>query len=92
MYLESCPFCKSKNLTYDGVEYNGLIDSRLYVECKNCKAGCIFTGNLFQKRLLDIIEKGWKEIKYDCYDCYADLFWNNHNISYWRLCSLYIYY
>lgn len=49
--IKECPFCGSRNLNYDAEGYNGLIDSRLYVECKDCKSRMYTYGTTLQEAI-----------------------------------------
>ena len=49
MYLKECPFCGSDKIKYDLEAYNGTIDSRLYVECKNCESRFYAYGKTIQE-------------------------------------------
>lgn len=46
--IKECPFCGSCNLDYDAEGYNGLIDSRFYVECKDCESRMYTYGTTLQ--------------------------------------------
>ena len=50
-YIKECPFCGSNNLKHDAESYNGLIDSRLYVECKNCESRMYTYGKTLQEAI-----------------------------------------
>lgn len=51
MYLKECPFCGSDNIKYDAEAYNGVIDSRLYVECNNCESRFYTYGKTIQEAI-----------------------------------------
>ena len=49
--LKNCPFCDSNEIRYDYEAYNGIIDSRLYVECKSCKSRFYIYGKTIQEAI-----------------------------------------
>ena len=49
MKLNNCPVCGSDNIRYNEETYNGMIDSRLIVECNNCDTKVFTYGRNIQE-------------------------------------------